>query len=391
MDKARITSIGDALRQNGLDAMILRLPENVVMATGVWPMNGFTYAVVTPEGAVACVAPSCEDEEMDGCWASDVRFFTWPRLDMPDPLKAIQNHLVDIAIKHGLTDSRIGYEGGFENVAPSHNAGECMVACEASGNYLKATLPDVLWSDATGLLNGLRSLKTDSEIARLRLAHQVASFGLDRFHQSVEPGISEAMLASLVYTECLTRGVAMPGVRHVNVYPQVSSGPNAHRAWRPIVTTGKRVLKHGEIAVLELAVCVDGFWADTTRVKVAGKPSDIQQRAFSAVKQAQEAAVQCIRPGVSASYPDKVARKILSESGFEKDIIHLTGHGVGFRYHEPEPFLVAGNDALKLKKGHVCSVEPGLYNPEWGGIRLEDNIAVTEEGVEVLTIAEKVI
>ena len=86
--------------------------------------------------------------------------------------------------------------------------------------------------------------------------------------------------------------------------------------------------------------------------------------------------------------PHDEATRALVGAGFEKYMIHLTGHGLGFRYHEPEPFLMPGN-TMKLRAGHVCSVEPGLYGPEFGGIRLEDNVAVTAEGVENLTKVAK--
>jgi len=360
-----------------------------VMSCGTWPLNGFSYAVVTArDGPAALVAPSCEDQELAGCWAPDVRLFVWPRLNMPDPLTAIGDHLRDIARRHGLTRARLGYEGSFESVAPAHNAGEVMVPCERSIAWLKAVLPGARWSDATDLLHALRATKTTAEIARLRVANKVAAFGLEAFRHGARPGITEAALAARVYEACLTRGVALPRVRHVNVFPQISSGPNAHRAWRPIVTTGKRALRAGETVVCELAVCVDGFWADTTRTQVAGRPSAVQRRALAAVLAAQAAAVKAIRAGVPASRPDEAARRVLEAAGFADEIVHLTGHGLGFRYHEPEPFLVAGNEQ-KLRAGHVCSVEPGLYSRAWGGIRIEDNVAVTPAGAELLTHATR--
>ncbi|MCL5098202.1 MAG: Xaa-Pro peptidase family protein [Candidatus Omnitrophica bacterium] len=388
-DADRIRRLQSALKQAQLDGLVLRLPENIVMSFGVWPLNGFSYALFSAEaGPLALIAPSCEDEEMDGCWASDVRFFTWPRLEMADPLEAIRLECQDIARRNGLAQARLGYEGSFECVAPSHNAGEPMVPCESSIRFLKSILPRAKWSDATGLLHQQRALKTESEVARLRMAHRVADAGLRKFLASVKPGMSEAELAGLVYSECLTQGVRSRGVRHVNVFPQISSGANGHRAWRPVVTTGRRLLKSGEIALLEMAVCVDGFWADVTRVKTAGRPSAVQQQAFRAVRAAQAAAVKAIKPGVAASHPHEVATRILIDAGYQKQIVHLTGHGVGFRYHEPEPILMPGNP-LELKAGHVCSVEPGLYDPAWGGIRLEDNIVVTADGVEALTKAPK--
>ena len=121
----------------------------------------------------------------------------------------------------------------------------------------------------------------------------------------VAPGVAEVELAAAVYTECLVRGSRLRGVRHVNVYPQVSSGPNAHRAWRPIVSTGRRRLRRGEVALLELAVCVDGFWADVTRVKAAGRPSALQSDVFAAVERAQEAALRRSAPASRRWFPTR--------------------------------------------------------------------------------------
>jgi Xaa-Pro aminopeptidase len=385
----RITSLKSGLKRAGLDAVILRLPENIVMSFGTWPMNGFSYAVFTAaDGPVALIAPSCEDEDIGDCWASDIRFFVWPRLDMPDPQEAIRKHLRELAKKLKLTRARIGYEGSFECIAPAHNAGEVMAPCETSIAFLKSILPGARWSDATNVLHAQRAIKTPHDIANLRKAHRIAGMGLELFQASVRPGITEADLASRVYAACLTRGVGVPGVRHINVYPQISSGPNAHRAWRPVVTTGKRAIKSGETVVLEMAVCVDGYWADVTRVKIAGKARPVQREAYAAVLKAQETALQSIKAGMTASRVHERATEVLIDAGFAKQVTHLTGHGVGFRYHEPEPFLMPGN-AQKLRVGHVCTVEPGLYDRAWGGIRIEDNVVVTSSGIENLTRAPK--
>ena len=392
MDRRRIRRLKTALRRARLDAMILRLPENVVMSFGVWPMAGFAYGVFTADaGPVALIAPSSEDREMDDCWAGEVRFFDWPRTGGTDALDAIAGQVRDLAREHRLARASIGYEGSFERIAPPHNAAEPVVACESSVAYLKSILPRARWVDATGLLFDQRAIKTECEIGRLRTANRVAAFGLKAFHRSVTVGASEAELAATVHGECLIKGSRLPGVRHVNAYPQIASGPNAHRAWRPIVATGKRRLKNGEVALVELAVCVDGFWADVTRVKVAGRPSAIQKDVFAAVSAACAAAVACIRPGVKASRPDAAARGALIDAGFEDYIEDETGHGLGFSYHEPQPLLIEGNDEVTLRKGHVCSVEPGLYDRKWGGIRLEDNVAVTADGVEILTQAPRVL
>jgi Xaa-Pro aminopeptidase len=389
MDTERIRRLKAALKEAKLDALVLRLPENIVMSFSVWPMNGFSYAIFTADaGPVALIAPSCEDEEMGGCWTDDVRFFTWPKLVMEDPLAAIAREIGDVAKRHKLGRARIGYEGSFECVAPSHNAGEVMTPCETSIAWLKSILPQAKWQDATGLLHAQRAEKTPDEIEKLRLAHRVAGFGLKKFMAAVTPGMTETQAAAMVYSECLIKGMKLADSRLVNVFPQISSGPNAHRAWRPIVTTGNRKMRSGEIALLELAVCVGGFWADVTRVKAVGRATSLQKEVFAVVKAAQSAALKAVRPGVEARVPHEAATQKIVEAGLEKFMVHLTGHGLGFRYHEPEPFLMPGN-TQRLEIGHVCSVEPGLYDLSFGGIRIEDNIAVAADGAELLSTAPR--
>ena len=389
MDPQRIQRMRRAMRRAGYDAVIFQLPENLVMSFGVWPMNGFSFGLFTAEaGPLALIAPSCEDQEMDGCWADEIRWFVWPRLDMEDPHDVIRLQISQLVKKHRLGRATIGYEGSFSSVAPSHNAGEVIVPSQASFGFLQSIIPAAKWSDATGWIHSQRATKTLREVERLRIAHRVASYGLKWFAGAVTPGQSETELAAGVYRECLVRGMKLKDAQHINVYPQISSGPNAHRAWRPVVTTGSRRLRESEMALLELAVCVDGFWADVTRVKAAGRATSQQRDAFAAVKAAQQAALNVMRPGVSFSKPHAAACNVLCQHGFAEQIVHITGHGLGFRYHEPEPMLMPDASG-RLKTGHVCSVEPGLYDRSWGGIRLEDNIVVTTDAVEVLTKAAK--
>ena len=210
MDPDRVERMRTSLRRAKLDALVLRLPENIVMGFGVWPMNGFSYAVFTADaGPLTLIAPSCEDEEMGGCWTDDVRFFTWPRLDMPDPLRRSATRWPTLCGDINWVVPASATRDRSRCVAPSHNAGEAIVPCESSKAFLKSLVPSARWIDATALLYELRATKTEQEIARLRIAHQVAGFGLKKFHESVAPGKTEAELAAVVYEACLTRGVRL--------------------------------------------------------------------------------------------------------------------------------------------------------------------------------------
>ena len=116
------------------------------------------------------------------------------------------------------------------------------------------------------------------------------------------------------------------------------------------------------------------------RVVVTGGPDKKQQEIYEVVRKAQLAANEAIKPGVKMSEVDKAARDVINEAGYGKYFIHITGHGVGWRYHEFPPLLAPGNEAL-LQEGMVTSVEPSIYIPGFGGFRVEDNVAVTNNGI----------
>ena len=156
-----------------------------------------------------------------------------------------------------------------------------------------------------------------------------------------------------------------------------------------MVSTGPRRLAAGEIAVLELAVCVDGFWADVTRVAWPARPRPLQKRAFAAVRDAQDTALAAIAPGVKAGVPHT------GHPGPDRGRLR-PADGPPYRPWRRLPLPRTGTHAHARQRrqaevGHVCTVEPGLYDPAWGGIRLEDNIVVTADGLENLTKTAKIL
>jgi Xaa-Pro dipeptidase len=147
--------------------------------------------------------------------------------------------------------------------------------------------------------------------------------------------------------------------------------------------TSDRRLKKSEIALLELAVVADGYWSDRTRARIAGKATDMQREIWEIVVQAQQKAIEFVYPGVESGVVDRAARKFIHDVGHEKDFMHITGHGVGFAYHENVPCICPGGSD-ELQKGMVHTVEPGIYIEGMGGIRIEDDVVVTDEGCEIL-------
>jgi Xaa-Pro dipeptidase len=234
------------------------------------------------------------------------------------------------------------------------------------------------------VLHALRARKTRAEQDKLRVANQIASIGLEAFLSGAEVGRSGVELVARVESAVAIGGVRMGGARRVRAFAQVSTGAEETAvAYRPMVISTSRRMEPGELAVLELGVVADGFWADRTRVRVVGRPTDVQRRAFAAVAAAQKAAIAAVKPEVTAGEVDAAARGVVRSAGYDREFPHVTGHGIGFRYHEPTPLICPGGGTL-LEEGMVHSVEPGIYLPGMGGVRLEEDVLVTTGGAEVL-------
>jgi D-alanyl-D-alanine dipeptidase len=159
----------------------------------------------------------------------------------------------------------------------------------------------------------------------------------------------------------------------------VGSGPNGAD---PHHDASDRVIGEGEFVVLDFGGFVDGYASDTTRTVHVGEPSDEERRVYDVVNAAQEAAVRAVRPGVACEVVDGAARTAIEGAGYGQYFTHRTGHGIGTETHEP-PYIVAGS-TIALQPGMTFSVEPGVYLPERFGVRIEDIVAVTDDGVRRL-------
>jgi Xaa-Pro aminopeptidase len=164
----------------------------------------------------------------------------------------------------------------------------------------------------------------------------------------------------------------------------VQSGPNSADAGRFNRSTSRR-LENGDLVVLELGTCVNGYWSDLTRTAAVGHARPELARILALVTEAQKAAIDAVRPGVSAGTIDAAARDIITRGGFSSYFTHATGHHVGFRYHDPG-FAICPGAPDKLESGMIITIEPGVYVAELGGgARMEDNVLVTDKGCEVLS------
>ena len=366
-----------------LDALVLRLPENVLLLSGFWPMIGASTLVFTLHGTSVCIIPDCyESEASRSLWSAQTIYYRYGVLGAPDPASALRNSLAGVA--RGKSWKRIGYEASFEVAAPSWNTAEFLMPTAQTGEIFRAAFEGSELVDASLLLQSQRLRKTVYEIEKLRTASKISSIGLKAFEPLVQIGVSGVELTAAVEREIMAVGTGHQGALRVRAFAQVAVGPEESAVgYRPNEISTIRRMKNRDVALLELGVVVDGYWADRTRVRVAGQPTDEQFKIFETVRKAQEAAVAEIRPGVTGAQVDESARSVIREAGYGEFFPHITGHGLGFRYHESSPLLAPGS-VTTLEDGNITSVEPGIYRSPSGGFRIEDDVLVTKNGAQIL-------
>jgi Xaa-Pro aminopeptidase len=370
-----------------LDALICRLPENVVYLTDYWPHHAFSVAVLTKDGKSILFVPEVEVDFTDPAWAR-VTSFGWGLLKDGDLYANYRRLLSQVRQELGLKSARIGTEQSFEVVGPSYRSAEPVVPAQPWKVMLDEVFAGCELVDAAAFLQSVRSCKTPYELGKLRRANAIAEMGMREFLARLEPGMTEAQVGAVVEAKIRADGPGHQGARLVRAMAEVGTGPVGSTKGTLLVPSSTRKVEAGDIVMVELATVVDGYYSDLTYVAVAGEPTARQKEVYNAVLEAQQAAARELRPGALFSDPDAAARRVLEKAKLAEYFVHITGHGVGLRYHEFVPFLMPGAEGV-LQEGMVTSVEPGVYIEGFGGIRIEDNVAVGADGPLFLSTPRK--
>lgn len=230
-----------------------------------------------------------------------------------------------------------------------------------------------------GLVEAPRRVKDAGEIARLARASAIADAALATIAPLLLERRTETEVGFALDTEM--RRLGADGVSFETI---VAAGPNGAR---PHHRPGDRTIVDGDLVVIDFGALVDGYHSDMTRTFMVGEPSPTQQRMYDVVLAAQAAGVAAVRAGVEAKEVDRTCRDLIAEAGWGDAFGHGTGHGVGLVIHE-DPRVSKASTAM-LATGHVVTVEPGVYLPDHGGVRIEDTVVVTDEGCSALTLAPK--
>lgn len=305
-----------------------------------------------------------------------------------DPAIIIPNLEAMKARDAGIPEDRIfawndaeGYHGAFQQACAHLELADYMLGVEAL--YMRVLELQLLQRYAPGLqiahaeppLSALRSVKDAAEIAAMEKAISVAEKALKRIIPRIKVGLNERQIAAMLTQELLSSGADS-----IAFGPIVSSGPNSAS---PHATPGDRTIRNGDLLVVDWGVYVDGYPSDITRTLAVGPIDDELRHIYDVVLAANEAARQAVRPGVTGQQIDQVAREVIEDSGYGEFFIHRTGHGLGLEVHEA-PDMSPINTA-PIAPGNVFTIEPGIYLPGRGGVRIEDNIVATADGGRTMT------
>lgn len=274
-----------------------------------------------------------------------------------------------------------GYEGAFRRALDKVDAAGKTIGVEGlhmrffEGEIIRQCAPNAEVVDATEALARLRLIKDAEEIALLRRAIGISERALQAMFDEVEVGMSEIEAADILESHIKALGgdgLSFGTILHAGANtPLPHSGPLDYR------------IQHGDPLIVDFGATYEGYCADITRTVFVGEVSDDQREFYAVVQAANEAGRDAARPGVTCESVDMAARQVFIDAGYEHLIRHRTGHGLGMEAHEA-PYIVMGNRQA-LAPGMVFTVEPGIYRMGEIGVRIEDNVVITEDGAESLT------
>jgi len=232
----------------------------------------------------------------------------------------------------------------------------------------------------SNLIEDLRLAKDDGEVARIEAAALVADHALASVRDRLRDAPAERDFALELDTAIRRLGAEGNSFETI-----VASGPNGAK---PHARPSARLIVDGDLVVIDFGALVDGYCSDMTRTVMVGEPSPTQQRMLDVVAAAQQAGVDAVAAGVDVKDVDGACRTVIDDAGWKDAFLHATGHGVGLEIHEA-PRVASTGDAT-LAAAQVVTVEPGVYLPEHGGVRIEDTVVVTPQGCRPLTHTGKV-
>ncbi len=285
------------------------------------------------------------------------------------PTKPMPRLVAELAAELGI--AQLGFEATVMTVAEHRQLAQALgetVALVATENVVEE----------------LRQVKDEGEIELLRRAAAITDAALAAVLPSLTPDMTEREAAWRIEVALHEQGAEGPSFPII-----VAAGRNSAR---PHHSPGEAQLGKGQPIIIDMGARLEGYHADLTRTIVLGQPDDTFRAVYAATLAAQQAAIDALRPGLPWAEADAIARRVIEEAGYGAGIAHSLGHGVGLAIHEAPWLRITAPEAPPsppLQAGMVTSVEPGIYLPEWGGVRIEDLVLITVDGCEMLSQAPR--
>jgi Xaa-Pro aminopeptidase len=349
------------LSQEGLDALLVTSPFNVTYLTGF--TGDSSYLVLTPQRTLLVSDGRYTTQLAEECPGLE--------LHIRPPSQPVTAAAADVLNKLGPRS--VGYESAHQTVADHETLSQATAA--------------ISWKGDRDRVERLRAVKDEGEVHEIRTAVRIAERAFAMFRAMLQPGDTEKDLC-----DALEGYVRRAGGNGTSFPPIVAVGP---RSALPHAPPTRHAVGESRLLLIDWGATGNLYKSDLTRIlwsrtkapfsaaDAAGLPDSEVEAIHAAVLRAQQEALRVLRPGVKASAVDAAARAAVAEAGYDGLFNHGLGHGIGLQIHEA-PFLKPGNDVV-LEAGMVVTVEPGIYVPGRGGVRIEDDVLLTPDGYEVLS------
>ncbi|GGC96937.1 putative dipeptidase YkvY [Thalassobacillus devorans] len=353
----RLEEVAKQLKSEGLDAAFINAKENFFYLSGFHtdPHERLIGLMVFPEEDPIAVVPGMESGQLrDAGWKYEVISYA----DHEDPWAMLGE-----SVKEKASDEiKIV---GIEKDVLSYGRSELLLQ----------QFPEAKVRDIAGILNNMRVIKDASEVEIIRRAAALADYGVKVGTESLQIGITEMEVLAKIEYELKKKGVREMSFSTMVLFGEKSGHPHG--------APGDRRLEKGDFVLFDLGVVLEGYASDITRTFIYQSASDQQREIYDTVLKAQKASLEISKPGTRIGDLDQTARDIIEAAGYGDKFPHRIGHGMGINVHE-FPSMSHLNDG-QLKEGMVYTIEPGIYDPAIGGVRIEDDVLVTDEGYETLT------
>lgn len=348
---ARLHALRAELIHSRLDALIVTFLPHVRYLTGFSGSNGI------------CIVTKRQQS-----FLSDGRY----RLQAKDEVQAFrivitQGKFFDVAVEQNLLPKkgRIGFSPQYLTVAELRN--------------LKKLLPRARFTQANGIVERLAAVKDDNELDYIKQAAAITDKVFERLLKILKPGMAELDVAAEIGYLHRTLGAEADAFE-----PIVASGT---RGALPHARASHKKIKNGEMVTIDMGCRFQGYHSDLTRTVAVGRPGSRARNIYQIVLDAQRLAVEAAGSGISARALDAVARTFIKKKGYGRYFSHSLGHGLGLQVHELPRLSELSTD--RLVAGNVVTIEPGIYIPGFGGVRIEDDVVIREGYAEVLNRSPK--